>query len=460
MRSNAEDFNDYQPATNINFSNRESGSALIKVILTLAVLFLFFIVGLYVFYVLQTPPAERSIVSFFTVWAPTFPAQFGRLIEGIRSSATNTFRSESNSSVEEYGLKFNKFESVGGKRIPSGASASFKYIVKVSENTPNTPVELSCNVDSPEIVDGEISLMPSGVIQVSSDNQDIANNLRCNFKTKESASDKNIVVRGSITANIPTQRNSIKVYLLDEKEYNNLKGQDFFKVNNKQEKLPIKSVYSKEPVEVGIGVSDDLKQPVVVGDNYYPMVGLSLINRWDGKVKSLESMSLFLPDGVSIDEEKSPKSIICPFEYSRSSPNGKTRIYDADKELLAGIGSFGFGESENFKTFECRLSVEKSLVEGKKTGFVTAYYVDLGYVYVLREKTDTISLAKKLGLTSDTSSEKSSEKSESTPESSVLENSGSTSESSPVSESVPSDNSDVPRSPPEFRPEEGGGVIV
>lgn len=452
MRSNAEDFDDYRPAR----AAPASDSKFFRFLLGVAIVFMFIFGSLYTFYFLQTPSAERRMSSFIFVWVPSIPSQVGKGVEWIRASATSTVTTTSNSSVEEYGLKLNKFESVGGKRIPSGASASFKYVVKVSENTPNTPIELSCNVDSPEVVDGEISLMPSGVIQVSSDNQDIANNLRCNFKTKESASDKNIVVRGSITANIPTQRNSIKVYLLDEKEYNNLRGKDFFKVNNKQDKLPIRSVYSKEPVEVGIGVSDDLKQPVVVGDNYYPMIGLSLTNRWDGKVKSLESMSLFLPDGVSIDEEKSPKSLICPFEYSHSSPNAKTRIYEADKELLASVGSFGFGESENFKNFECRLSVDRSLVEGKKAGFATSYHVDLGYVYVLREKADTITLAKKPGFVDDNSSENSG----TTPEGSVSDNSGSVSESSPVSESIPSDNSDVARSPPEFKPEEGGGVIV
>ncbi|MFH1210943.1 MAG: hypothetical protein V1645_03425 [archaeon] len=363
-------------------------------VLTIGILFMLVFGGLYGYYYFGSAGGQRLIATgvssyqdvarFFTDLFVQRPKEVG-----------NIWTASSNSTAVDYGVKFVKFESVGAKKIPAGATASFKYVVTVGLGVENINLKLDCSVDPADAVNGEVRKVPSESLKLSSETSAVANNLRCNFKTSDKIEeDKTLTVRGNMSFQIPTQRSSMKVYLLNSKEYEALQGKDFFKENRKEDKLPIKALYNGEPVEVGIGVSEDLKQPVVVGEGYpVPLVGVSLINRWDGKVIKINSMSLILPNGVTIDRELSPVSELCPFQ--ESSETGKFTKYDADTSMLSRVSAFGSGEQMNLQTFECWLKISDSLVAGRKAGFETSYHVDVGYEYIFNEKSDVITVSKK-----------------------------------------------------------------
>ncbi len=363
-------------------------------VLTLLIVFVGVFAVLYGVSYAETPEGQRFIAK-----VESLPAKGIAEIEDIlwkpAEIAKATWTAEINRSNEGYGITFVNFQSVGSKKIPAGSTASFKYVVGVGAGVENINLNLDCKVDPKEVVRGDVSKMPKDTLKISTENPATANNLRCNFLTNdEIKEDRTVTVKGLMSFSIPVQRTSLKVYLLSSKEYEDLKGKDFFVVNNKQDKLPIKAVYNGEPVEVGIGVSDDSKQPVVIGSNYpIPLVGISLINKWDGKVTSIDSLSLILPDGVSIDSTMSPPTESCPF--SDGIPYNKVVKYDADKDLLKNIPPFGSGESSTFQNFECWLKVDDKLVEGREAGLETAYHVDLGYSYAFNEKSDIITVVKR-----------------------------------------------------------------
>ncbi len=363
-------------------------------IFTILIVFVAVFGGLYGISYAQTPEGQRTIATV-GAWPAELVSEAEDFFKKPAEIAKATWTAKINKSNEGYGITFVKFQSVGSKKIPAGSTASFKYVVGVGAGVENINLNLDCKVDPKEVVKGDVSKIPQDTLKISTENPAIANNLRCNFLTDDQLKeDKTVTVKGMMSFSIPVQRTSLKVYLLASKEYEDLKGKDFFVVNNKPDNLPIKSVYNGEPVEVGIGISEDSKQPVVVGQNYPPsLVGISLINKWDGKVTSIDSLSLILPEGVSIDESMSPSTELCPF--SQGVPYNKVVKYEADKDLLKNIAPFGSGESSTFQNFECWLKVDDNLVEGRKAGFETSYHVDLGYSYSFNEKSDIITVAKR-----------------------------------------------------------------
>lgn len=385
-----------EPYVALNPPRKHSG---FHTIVTLGIIFLVFVGGIYAFYYFSSSAGQRTATSVWgTVTKPVYDL-YNYIVQQTTSAGTAFYTADTNATAEKYGVDFVKFESVSSKKIPGGSMASFRYVVSLGENVQNTPLTLQCMVDPQDVVYGDIKKTPEGVIQLSSENPAIANNLRCSFKTKAGNEDRTVTVKGTMSATIPTQRASLKVYLLAKSEYEALKGQDFFKVNNKPDKLPIKAVYNGEPVEIGIGVSggenEQYNQPVVVGQDYNPMVGIGLTNRWNGKVTKINSLTLFLPEGISIDTGKSPKNDLCPFgEGAPSSTNPKIIVYTADTSLLGNVLPFGSGETDSYRKFECYLNINDDLVAGKKAGLQTSYHVDIGYDYVFAEKSDVITVAK------------------------------------------------------------------
>ncbi len=372
-------------------SKKRSG---LGIILTISILFMLVFGGLYAYYYLTSPGGQRFLGGVATTYEGVQRFFVDLFVQKPREVGT-IFTAETNKTSMDYGVKFTKFESVGSKRIPAGSTASFRYVVTVGENVGNVKLNLVCNADPKDVVDGDIRLIPNEPLRLSTENSAMANNLRCTFKTKgDIEEDKTVTVKGKINFDVSDQRTSLKVYLLSQKEYEALEGKDFFKENNKDEKLPIKAVYNGEPVEVGIGVSENLKQPVVVGDDYpVPLVGISLINRWDGKVTKIKKLLLFLPEGVTINKEMSPQSELCPF--SEGTPRGKYIEYAADENILGNLRAFGSGEENNYQNFECWLKIENSLVEGRKAGLDTAYHTEISYDYSFNEKSDVITVSKR-----------------------------------------------------------------
>lgn len=352
------------------------------------------VLGIYGFFYATSPEGSRAIKDFFTgTGGPIGKIKIFLEREVIQKpqEVGRVWEAKENATKEVVGIIFKDFTTVGSQKIPSGAVAAFKYVLDVGSGVENVPLDLTCKIDekNAHLYAEDIKTLPEEP-KVSTGKAATYANIRCQFPTKRQSVDQTINVEGNIEFPFKTERASLKVYFIKDKTYEALEKETFFDYYKIKESLPIRVTYNKEPVEVGIGVNENYEQPVVVGENYPALVGISLINRWKGKINNINKMILRLPKGVAIDTSLSPPNILCPF-----APSGSTQYYtayEAKKDLLDEIPEFGTGELSNYQTFECWLKIDPGFV-GEEPYRVDQYVVDVHYDYKYVPKTVTITLA-------------------------------------------------------------------
>ena len=335
------------------------------------------------------------------------------VIQKPQEAAGNVFRARTAEGKKDIGILFTRFEAVTGPSVPAGSVVALKYEVNAEDaGVEDLPLTLHCGLRAPDltraspdnitekVLEGPIRLIPPEP-RVSSTNPQTWTNLRCEFKTKtDLEKDLTFNAEGSITFPFSTSRVSLPVYFLDNEFFLSARRQDqsiklqqfFAKCTNPlcfdiPETLPLRTLYTGEPVEVGMGVNDQLVQPVLVSaqEDFFPRIGITLYNRWRGRVMNVTGLTLRLPSGVSLDREKSPVSTLCPFEESERSEAYTS--YVARTDLLKAVEPFGTGQKTNFKTFECWLSIDPSIIDADSSPFTRKdYLADVSYVYDLQSK--------------------------------------------------------------------------
>ena len=347
----------------------------------------------------------QRLSSFWSSVSTTYnPFYFyGEQLKGAQTFG-NIWATESNATAEKIGIKFQTFESIGGKILPSGASLALKYKLDVGEGVTDVPLKLKCDIKEDKdkeyttedaiVEQGSKTFLPLEEPKVSTENPLSYSNILCQLNTKQQTADKIINARGIVTFPFK-QRNSLKVYFT--KDTVNI-GKKFFEKEELKEKFPILSKYSNEPVELGLGVSDENIQPVIIGEKQYPAVGISLKNRWDGRVTKINTMDLILPEGVKINKERSKSpNLLCPFDEGIST--GKYTKYSAKKDYLSQVLEFGKGVGQTLATYQrffCLLEVSDTVLEGKPYND-KEYNVDVNYDYEFSPKIETITLKKSMG---------------------------------------------------------------
>lgn len=309
------------------------------------------------------------------------------------------WQTESNQTAEKVGAKFQSFESIGTRILPAGATLAFKYKLEVGEGVKDLKITPKCKITAKDLDGIEVTedikksepvIIPEAP-KVSTDDPLSYANILCQVETKEDVDqDVTVTAEGKISFTQPRQRNSLRVYFTKDTE--NI-GNKFFEVYGIAEKLPIKSTYSNEPVEIGIGVSDENIQPVIIEERYLPSIGISLSNRWDGRVTLIKEMNLYLPKEVTIDETKSPTSTLCPFKTA--TPSGTNYIkYESDENYLKKLEPFGRGVKETLLTYQrffCWLNVNEDILGGAEYT-QDQYSVDVTYEYEFQPKSVTVTL--------------------------------------------------------------------
>lgn len=306
---------------------------------------------------------------------------------------------ESNATAEKIGIDFKGIEAVGSKIIPAGTPAAFRFVFDVGEGVEGTLIKLECKFkeggfgfeSEEEIIEpGSKTYIPAEP-KIYTDKPLSSSNILCQAKTKKITHDKKITAEGKVSFPFKEQRGALKVYFTKDTE---LTGKDFFKANKIEEKLPIQSKYNNEPIELGLGVSYENIQPVVIGENFFPAVGISLKNRWNGKVTKVTDMNLILPRGVTINKENSPPSVLCPFE--ESTPVGDKYVkYKAKKAYLDEIEVFGRGIETGvlptYQRFFCWLNADESILGGKPY-IDKEYRADVSYEYEFQPRSEEITV--------------------------------------------------------------------
>ncbi|MBU4501847.1 MAG: hypothetical protein KKA79_04590 [Nanoarchaeota archaeon] len=307
------------------------------------------------------------------------------------SEVGSVWQTESSTAEEKIGVKFDDFTIIGNKIVPAGSTLAFKYKFDVGEGVQELPLKLECSVKDEDVETSDsiekLSIIPPEP-KVSTDNPLSYSNIVCQMKTKKELSEeKELDVQGKVSFKHENQRGSLRVYFTDDTI--NM-GEDFFDKYGIDEDLPIRSIYNQEPVELGLGVSDENIQPIIIGENYFPAVGISLRNRWDGKVTKITSMSLSLPKEISINKEDSPASTLCPFGETTSS-TGEYKSYSADIAMLNQLPAFGkgIGTKEPLETsvrFFCWLKIDDAILGGSPYQ-QDQYSVSVSYDYEFQAKT-------------------------------------------------------------------------
>jgi len=371
------------------------------------------ILGFYGYSWASSDIGKQKISSFWSSVTTTYnPFYFyGEQLKGAQTFG-NIWATSSNATAEKIGIKFQTFESVGGKIIPSGATLALKYKLDVGAGVDDIPLKLQCDIKEDKdkdyntehviIEEGSKTFLPLAEPKVSTENPLSYSNILCQVSTKELSSDKVINARGIVKFPFK-QRNSLKVYFT--KDTVNV-GNKFFTKEGLKEKLPILSKYNNEPVELGIGVSDENIQPVIIGENQYPAVGVSLKNRWDGRVTKINTMDLILPEGVKISKERTKNpNILCPFDEGMST--GKYTKYSAKEDYLSQISEFGKGTEQTLETYQrffCWLEISDTVL-GNKPYNDKEYHVDISYDYEFSPKTTAVTLKKSVSGEEETTTE-------------------------------------------------------
>lgn len=309
------------------------------------------------------------------------------------------WQTESNRTAEKIGVRFQSLEAVGTRILPAGATLAFRYKLDVGEGVNDLKIISTCKIkakdtDGIEITEdikkSEPVIIPE-TPRVSTDDPLSYSNILCQVETKEDLTgDSTVTAEGTISFTQPRQRNSLRVYFT--KDTTNI-GNKFFEAYGIEEKLPIRSSYSNEPVELGLGVSDENIQPVVIDERYLPSIGISLVNRWEGRVLEIKEMNLYLPKEVKIDASKSPPSTLCPFSKSESSGTNYIK-YEAEENLLKKLEPFGRGVKETLITYQrfyCWLEIDDAILGGAEYT-QDQYAVDVIYDYEFPPESETVTL--------------------------------------------------------------------
>lgn len=345
-----------------------------------------FLVGTYAYYWAASPGGQRSLVMAKNVMSQYNPATWYQKQIGKAQDIGNIWSSEP-VAAEKKGILFDSFKPTGSEEIPQGSIALFTYGLRLSNaEVTSTPLTMTCEVKDKNLV-GQI--LPANPMYITG--RRITENARCRLpKEMTSSLSGTVEVMGGVSFPFKTEDVRLKVYFTSRAMEDSLpEDDDLFSYMHIDESQPIRAEYKGEPIEIGMGVSTENTQPVVLDETTHPLVGITINNRWDGNMAKLTSLKLTLPKELTINNEISsnPPNEVCPFTLSRQGR--ETNEYRASEEF---IGTFSLA-SERLRSFECWLDVSPDML-GTAPYVVKEYRADAEYEYELPKQTATITVRK------------------------------------------------------------------
>ena len=314
----------------------------------------------------------------------------------------DVWSSETNRSSTMKGIELDGMTSFSGGSIPQGSQFEVVYDIEYHEIGSDgvDDVNFECVMqdgDDEDIVHGEI--IPQKTFTLRKNDF-----VSCRIPSEYTQDlDGSYSVVGWFEFPFSTEDVTLKVYYTTSDVFDQLVEDDvdFFDRYDIDGGSP-RAVYNGEPVRVAIGATaSNQDQPVIVGSDRssFPILGIHLENEWAGEVVDLTDMTVYLPEGIEIDEELSlnPSSPSCPFEHlGKSDGKNVYRLYrptmdEMFKPLIdADIPVLGDSQyTENERNFNCWLSVDPEFV-GSSLYKVDEYIVSLDYLYRVDDKEDQV----------------------------------------------------------------------
>tara|TARA_Y100000310_G_scaffold340693_1_gene437369 strand:+ start:1755 stop:3032 length:1278 start_codon:yes stop_codon:yes gene_type:complete len=296
--------------------------------------------------------------------------------------------STTNSSSTKRGVDLNGIDSVSGDSVPAGIDYFLlEYDIDYNNiDSDGVEAEFFCELRDGNTVLGFGEIMPSTNVLLKR-----GVDVFCRIDNSIIADlDGVYTVTGWFSFPYATEEVTQKVYFIQEDvaDFLDENDRDFFSAYGIDKDL-IKSYYNGEPVSVTIDEDD---QPVIVRDYSTPTLGLFLENEWSGSVEELIDMTLYLPSGVTIDEDLTQNpSLACPLIYSgqQTRKNVYKLSSGGDENILNQ--DFLWGSKIEEKRFSCWLNVEDSIF-GDADYVDLDYEVDLDYYYMTDEESTAIDI--------------------------------------------------------------------
>lgn len=363
---------------------RNIGSNIWKYVLYITLILLLIAGALFSYYYLTSPAGARTLLRAREV--VVYPiTKYQDLL--TRAELVGKGAPGADVNVSRRGLIFKDFKAIGSREIIQGSTLLFAYDLDVvNENFPSMPLDVDCWIMyQNKKIQGQIipaNPMVSGRF---------VREIRCQFigeQTKDLLGSN--TVRGTVSYPYWTKDVTLDVYFTSESTYNNLlrTGEDFFRYFGIRDRSP-KIVYQGEPIEVQIGVSTDNRQPVVLFEDFNPVVKIFLINQGGGKMEKLTNLILKIPRELTINREYSPHpSLFCPFSQNYRT-EGEYNVYTLDPLYRDHFEVDRAGHVD----FECFLDVGQGFMADelyvRKNYIVEAYYT-----YQLMERSEHITVKK------------------------------------------------------------------
>ncbi len=367
-------------------SVRKRTSNILFIILVLAIVLL----GIYAFYWFQSPTGARTLDNMKSTLSEYNPLSwYSQQITIAKERTGNMWTANTNRT--KTGIIFEDFEIIGSAEVPAGSPILLAYDLAIENaDVEDLPLNIECRIDESSLssdVQVEGVILPDNPVIVSG--KEITENIRCRIPGELTGSIEpdTYEIKGKIKFPFQTRGVKLKVYFADEEIDRQFdEREDFFDYYDIEEDLPIRTQYNGEPVEIGIGVNSENIQPIILGQDSSPLIGITLSNRWDGEVMNLSNFKIELPNGLAINKEFSNNpSPSCPFEQGRK---GQTVTeFVAIPQYIENIVL----EKSESQTFECWLQQEQDIL-GDALYTTKDYGVSVGYNYQLPEESASVTI--------------------------------------------------------------------
>lgn len=345
----------------------EKKSIFSKYAIPLIFIFALIIVGIYAWVWIGSEAGQRQLggVGEFLKKVIALP---GEQLAATKRAVSWT--SETNPEAEKQGILLEGFSALA-KKIQGGGDMILKYDLRVNLPPEYTvPTEFYCKIQGTD-TNGEI--IPPNPTTITSTKKPT---VRCKFSGEQTEKLLGATkVEGGFLFPYTTKDVKLPVYFARES------SDDFFDRYGIAERNPIRSQYNQEPVELAMGVSDENLQPVVVGENEFPMIGIAAHNRWGGKIKSITSMELRLPEEAAI---KGEPTTLCPFKLEKTERGYST--FKAQASLLDEI------LIEDTIVFECWLEIDQSIISADADYSKKEYRAEMSYIYEVNPKVEVVTV--------------------------------------------------------------------
>ena len=259
------------------------------------------------------------------------------------------YEGEEEQTKEDYGVFIEDLEP-SSANIQEGDQINIWGFVRVQmAEEQDREVELECNSENKEnpgtYIQGDIN--PQKFLSIGNDYKDLS----CRFDEnafKEGYRKINFLVKYDFSTS-----SRIKMYFTDQERKDTMRreGIDILDEYGITDKNPI-AIYTNGPIHLGIS-----SPPMPIGleetsSENGPTIGFTLEMKWEGKIKKINDLKLYLPKGLELNSKS------CDYEFSTPKEEDSFYVYQINKQINPeGIG--------DYLTLKCRTKIkDKNLLIG------------------------------------------------------------------------------------------------